>query len=67
VGSLAEFSSLVTAAEEGARHSRPVARIVGAPHDIARKPGDWCWQGDYDKSVFAPMTDEQADEEDWAV
>jgi prevent-host-death family protein len=66
------LSSLVTEAEEGAeititRHGRPVARIVGAPRDVIRTAGDWGWSGCYDKSVFAPMTDEQAGEEGWPV
>ena len=66
------LSALITEAEEGAeititRHGRPVARIVGAPRDVTRTPGDWGWQGTYDKSVFAPMTDDQALEEGWPV
>jgi prevent-host-death family protein len=68
----AHLSALITEAEEGAeivitRHGRPVARIVGAPREVVRKPGDWGWCGAYDKSVFAPMTDEQAREEGWPV
>jgi prevent-host-death family protein len=68
----AHLSALVTAAEEGAeititRHGRPVARIVGAPRDVARTPGDWGWRGSYDKSLFAPMTEDQASEEGWPV
>jgi len=68
----AHFSALVTEAEEGAeitvtRHGRPVARIVGAPRGVSRPPGDWGWQGTYDKTVFAPMTDDQAREEGWPV
>ena len=68
----AHLSSLITEAEAGAqitvtRHGRPVARIVGAPREIARTPGDWGWRGAYDKSVFAPMTDEQARDEGWPV
>jgi prevent-host-death family protein len=66
----AHLSVLITEAERGAeititRHGRPVARIVGAPRDTARTPGDWCWQGTYDKSVFAPMTDDEALTEGW--
>lgn len=66
------LSALVTEAEEGAeititRHGRPVARIVGAPRDTIRTPGDWGWTGAYDKTVFAPMTDDQAREEGWPV
>jgi prevent-host-death family protein len=68
----AHLSALVTEAEAGAeititRHGRPIARIVGAPRAVARTAGDWGWQGTYDKSVFAPMTDEQAAEEGWPV
>lgn len=66
------LSALITEAEEGAeititRHGRPVARIVGAPRDTIRTPGDWGWTGAYDKTVFAPMTDDQAREEGWPV
>lgn len=66
----AHLSSLITEAAAGAeitvtRHGRPVARILGAPREIARTPGDWGWRGTYDKSVFAPMTGEQAREEGW--
>lgn len=66
------LSSLITQAEEGAefdvtRHGRVVARIVGAPKGVARTPGDWGWRGRYDKSLFAPMTDEQMHEEGWPV
>jgi prevent-host-death family protein len=68
----AHLSALITEAEEGAeititRHGRPVARIVGAPSDVARMPGDWGWKGRYDKSVFAPMTEEEARAEGWPV
>jgi prevent-host-death family protein len=68
----AHLSSLITEAEGGAeitvtRHGRPVARIIGAPRDVARVAGDWGWSGSYDKSVFAPMTGEQAGEEGWPV
>nr|WP_294529446.1 type II toxin-antitoxin system prevent-host-death family antitoxin [uncultured Rhodopila sp.] len=66
------LSALITEAEEGAeititRHGRPVARIVGAPRGVARTPGDWGWNGAYDKSVFAPMTDDEAGVEGWPV
>ncbi len=68
----AHLSALVNEAEDGAeititRHGQPVARIVGAPRTVVRTPGDWGWHGDYDKSVFAPMTDEEAREEGWPV
>lgn len=68
----AHLSALVTEAEEGAktivtRHGRPVARSVGAPTKVVRTAGDWGWHGAYDKSVFAPMTDERAAEEGWPV
>jgi prevent-host-death family protein len=68
----AHLSALVTAAEEGAeititRHGRPVARIIGAPRGVVRPPGDWVWQGGYDKSVFAPMTEDEARAEGWPV
>lgn len=66
----AQLSSLITEAEGGAeitvtRHGRPVARIIGAPRKVARTPGDWGWSGSYDKSVFAPMTDEEIRQEGW--
>ena len=66
------LSALITEAEEGAeititRHGRPVARLIGAPRRSARTPGDWGWNGAYDKTVLAPMTDEQAREEGWPV
>ena len=68
----AHLSALVTEAEDGAeftvtRHGRPVARIVGAPQEVSRTPGDWGWHGSYDKAVFAPMTDDEAREEGWPV
>jgi prevent-host-death family protein len=64
------LSALVTQAEEGAqitvtRHGRPVARIIGAPRGVSRSAGDWGWRGTYDKSIFGPMTDEEAREEGW--
>ena len=66
----AHLSALVAEAEEGAefivtRHGRPVARIVGAPSEVTRVPGGWGWHGRYDKSVFAPMSDEDMREEGW--
>jgi prevent-host-death family protein len=66
----AHLSALITEAEEGAeititRHGRPVARVIGAPQEAIRTAGDWGWRGTYDKSVFAPMTDEQIREEGW--
>lgn len=68
----AHLSALITEAERGAeititRHGRPVARIVGAPRSVTRTPGDWGWIGNYDKSVFAPMTEEEMHEEGWPV
>jgi prevent-host-death family protein len=68
----AHISALVTEAEAGAeititRHGKPVARIVGAPSDVKRVAGDWGWTGTYDKSVFAPMTDDELREEGWPV
>jgi prevent-host-death family protein len=68
----AHLSSLITEAEAGAeitvtRHGRAVARIVGAPQNVVRTPGDWGWQGSYDKSIFAPMSDEEASAEGWPV
>jgi prevent-host-death family protein len=68
----AHLSALITEAEAGAeititRHGRPVARIVGAPTKVKRVAGDWGWTGNYDKSVFAPMTDEEMREEGWPV
>ena len=68
----AHLSSLVSDAEEGAeitvtRHGRPVARIVGAPVGVSRTAGDWGWKGEYDKTVFAPLTDDEAREEGWPV
>lgn len=68
----AQMSALVTAAEAGAeititRHGKPVARLVGAPTQAQRLAGDWGWTGTYDKSVFAPMTDNEMREEGWPV
>jgi prevent-host-death family protein len=68
----AHLSALITEAAGGAeitvtRHGRPVARIVGAATNLKRTPGDWGWSGAYDKSVFAPMTDEEMREEGWPV
>jgi len=68
----AHLSALVAEAEQGAeititRHGRPVARITGAPRAVARTQGDWGWQGHYEKSGFAPMTDEEMREEGWPV
>jgi prevent-host-death family protein len=68
----AHLSVLVTEAEQGVeititRHGRPVARITGAPRAVVRTPGDWGWQGTYDKSVFAPMSDAEMREEGWPV
>jgi len=68
----AHLSALINEAEEGAeftvtRHGRPVARIVGAPRGVSRTAGDWQWHGSYDKSIFAPMTDDEAREEGWPV
>ena len=66
------LSALFTEAEQGGeitvtRHGRPVARIVGAPRDIVRMPGEWKWTGAYDKSILAPLTDEELREEGWPV
>jgi prevent-host-death family protein len=66
----AHLSALISEAEAGGeititRHGRPVARIVGAPKVAARTPGDWGWRGHYEKSVFAPMTDEEMGKEGW--
>jgi prevent-host-death family protein len=66
------LSALITEAEQGAeititRHGRPVARLVGAPRQVARIPGDWGWDGAYDKSALAPLTDAEAREEGWPV
>lgn len=68
----AHLSALIMEAEDGAeititRHGRAVARLIGAPRGTARTPGDWGWHGAYDKSVFAPMTDDEAREEGWPV
>jgi prevent-host-death family protein len=68
----AHLSALINEAEDGAeimitRHGQTVARIVGAPKSVVRAPGDWGWGGHYDKSVFAPMTDDEMREEGWAV
>ena len=66
------LSALISAAEGGAeiditRHGKVVARIVGAPKGIARTAGDWGWTGTYDKSVFAPMTEQEMRDEGWPV
>jgi prevent-host-death family protein len=68
----ARLSALISDAEDGAeimitRHGQAVARIVGAPKSVTRVPGDWAWGGHYDKSVFAPMTDDEMREEGWPV
>ena len=68
----AHLSAVIIEAEAGAeititRHGRPVARIVGAPKTITRTSGDWGWHGTYDKSLFAPMSDDEAREEGWPV
>jgi len=68
----AHLSALITEAEAGAeitvtRHGRPVARIIGAPSRVVRTAGDWGWTGVYDKSVFAPMTDDEMRAEGWPV
>ena len=68
----ARLSSLVIQAGDGAefivtRHGRPVAKIVGVPKDVVREPGGWAWRGNYEKSLFAPMTDDEAREEGWPV
>jgi prevent-host-death family protein len=68
----AHLSALIMEAEAGAeititRHGKPVARIVGAPTQVKRVAGDWGWTGTYDKSVFAPMTDDELREEGWPV
>jgi prevent-host-death family protein len=68
----ARISSLVTEAEAGSeititRHGKPVARIVGAPTKAKRVPGDWGWEGAFDPSALAPMTDEEMRQEGWPV
>ncbi len=68
----AHLSALITETEAGAeitvtRHGEPVARIVGAPTKVKRVAGDRGWTGTYDKSVFAPMTDDELREEGWHV
>jgi prevent-host-death family protein len=68
----AHLSALINDAEAGmaitiTRHGQAVAKLVGAPRAIARTPGDWGWRGTYDKSLFAPMTDEEARKEGWPV
>ena len=66
----AHLSALLSEAEAGTdivitRHGRPVARITGMSGAPARVPGDWKGQGHYDKSVFAPLTDEELRQEGW--
>ena len=68
----ARFSALINDAEDGAeilitRHGQTVARISGAPKTVTRVPGDWGWTGHYDKSVFAPLSDDEMREEGWPV
>jgi len=68
----AHLSALISEAEAGAeitvtRHGKPVARIVGAPTNLRRAAGDWAWPGHYEKSDFAPLTDEEQTEEGWPV
>jgi prevent-host-death family protein len=68
----AQLSALITETEAGTeitvtRHGKPVARIVGAPTKIKRVTGDWGWTGTHNKSVFAPMTDDDLSEDGWLV
>lgn len=68
----AHIHALLQEVEQGAeititRHGRPVARLTAAPAAIAREPGDWRWTGQYDPSVFAPMTDDELRAEGWPV
>jgi prevent-host-death family protein len=68
----ARLSGLATRAEDGeeidiTRHGRIDAHIAGAPRGITRTPGDWNWRGAYDKSVFAPMTDREMQDDGWPV
>ena len=68
----AHLSALLSEAEAGAdivvtRHGRAVARISGVARGKIRTPGDWNGKGAYDKSVFAPMTDDEMREEGWPV
>jgi prevent-host-death family protein len=68
----ADLFALVAEAEAGTeivitRDGRPVARIIGAFTKVKRVAGDWGWTGPFDKSVFAPMTDDEMREEGWPV
>lgn len=68
----ARISALVTEVANGGavtitRHGHPVARRVGAPTKTKRTAGDWGWKGDYDPSVFAPMTEQAMRDEGWPV
>jgi prevent-host-death family protein len=66
----AHLSALLSEAEAGTgivvtRHGRPIARITGISGAGPRVAGDWNGKGHYDKSVFAPMTDEEMRREGW--
>lgn len=68
----AHIAALVTEVAKGGevtitRHGRPIARLVGAPTETRRTAGDWGWKGEYDPSVFAPMTDQEMQAEGWPV
>jgi prevent-host-death family protein len=68
----AHISALVAEVEAGGeititKHGKAVARLVSAPSKIVREPGDWCMPGEFDPSIFAPMTDAEMREEGWPV
>ena len=68
----AHISSLISEGESGAeititRHGKPVARLIGAPTQAVRTPGDWKWAGSLDPAVFAPLTDQEMVDEGWPV
>ena len=69
------LSQLLAEVEKGgeviiARNGVPVARLVPVRKPINRQPGALRnmpgWENFvYDKSIFAPMTDEEMEEEGW--
>ena len=69
------LSQLLAEVEKGeeiiiARNGVPVARLVAVKKPIKRQRGAWRsmpgWENFvYDKSLFAPMTDAEMEEEGW--
>jgi prevent-host-death family protein len=69
------LSALLASVEQGeevviARHGRPVAKLVRYVPPSRREPGSWRklegWKDfRYDPALFAPMGDEELDDEGW--